>query len=90
MANEYVEVREGSYYLAGSRGSLASIVYAFRGGASPETIRENFPSLSLAQVYGGIACLPKNRDPPFACGRRSEQGYRRGCDSPECADDGTA
>jgi uncharacterized protein (DUF433 family) len=55
MANEYIEVREGSYYLANSRVSLASIVYAFRDGASPETIRQNFPSLSLAQVYGGIA-----------------------------------
>jgi uncharacterized protein (DUF433 family) len=55
MVNDYIEVREGSYYLAKSRVSLASIVYAFRDGASPETIRENFPSLSLAQVYGGIA-----------------------------------
>jgi len=55
MAQDYVEVREGAYYVANSRISLASIVYAFRDGASPETIRENFPSLSLAQVYGGIA-----------------------------------
>jgi len=53
MAQDYVEVSEGAYYVANSRISLASIVYAFRDGASPETIRENFPSLSLAQVYGG-------------------------------------
>jgi len=55
MAQDYVEVCEGAYYVANSRISLASIVYAFRDGASPETIRENFRSLSLAQVYGGIA-----------------------------------
>jgi uncharacterized protein (DUF433 family) len=55
MAAEYVEEREGAYYLAGSRVSLASVIFAFREGASPETIRQNFPSLSLAQVYGAIA-----------------------------------
>jgi uncharacterized protein (DUF433 family) len=52
---EYVEERGGGYYLAGSRVSLASVILGFRDGASPETIRQNFPSLSLAQVYGAIA-----------------------------------
>ena len=55
MSQEYVEAREGGFYVAGSRVSLASIIYAFLEGASPETIRQNFPSLSLAQVYGAIA-----------------------------------
>jgi uncharacterized protein (DUF433 family) len=54
-SQEYVEEREGGYYLVGSRVSLASVIYAFREGASPETIRQNFPSLSLGQVYGAIA-----------------------------------
>ena len=53
-ATEYVEERGGGYYVAGSRGSLASVIFEFRNGASPETIRQNFPSLSLAQVYGAI------------------------------------
>ena len=52
---EYVEEREGAYYVAGSRVSLASVIFAFREGASPETIRQNFPSLSLGQVYGAVA-----------------------------------
>jgi uncharacterized protein (DUF433 family) len=52
---EYVEERGGGYYVAGSRVSLASVIFGFRDGASPETIRQNFPSLSLAQVYGAIA-----------------------------------
>jgi hypothetical protein len=34
---------------------LASIIYAFRDGASPESVRQSFPTLSLAQVYGAIA-----------------------------------
>jgi uncharacterized protein (DUF433 family) len=52
---EYIEQREGGFYVAGSRVSLASIIQAFRDGASPETIRQDFPTLSLAQVYGAIA-----------------------------------
>jgi uncharacterized protein (DUF433 family) len=60
---EYVERRNGGYYVAGSRVSLASIVYEFRAGASPETIRQNFPTLSLQQVYGAIT---------FYLGHRSE------------------
>jgi uncharacterized protein (DUF433 family) len=55
LPKEYVEEREGGYYVAGSRVSLASMIFAFREGASPESIRQNFPSLSLAQVYGAIA-----------------------------------
>ena len=55
MAHEYVEEREGGLYVAGSRISLASIIVAFQEGDSPETIREKYPSLNLAQVYGAIA-----------------------------------
>ena len=55
MQREYVERRDGAYYLAGSRVSLASIVYEYRDGAAPETIRQNFPTLSLEQIHGAIA-----------------------------------
>ncbi len=55
MASEYVEEREGGLYVAGGRVSLASIILAFQEGASPETIRQSYPSLNLAQVYGAIA-----------------------------------
>jgi uncharacterized protein (DUF433 family) len=48
-------MRDGGFYVTDSRVSLASVVYPFRDGASPETIRQNYPSLSLAQVYGAIA-----------------------------------
>jgi uncharacterized protein (DUF433 family) len=54
MPHEYVEQRNGGFYLAGTRVSLDSIVSCFNAGESPETIRQNFPSLSLEQVYGAI------------------------------------
>jgi uncharacterized protein (DUF433 family) len=51
----YIEQHEGGYYVTGTRVSLDSLVYAFRGGESPETIQQQFPALSLEQVYGAIA-----------------------------------
>ncbi|MFL6463075.1 MAG: DUF433 domain-containing protein [Bryobacteraceae bacterium] len=47
MNRSYVEQREGGYYVAGTRVALGSLVYVFRGGESPETIQQNFPSLKL-------------------------------------------
>jgi len=35
---DYVEQRDGCYYLIGTRIALDSIVLAFRDGESPETI----------------------------------------------------
>jgi uncharacterized protein (DUF433 family) len=54
MSAEYVERRNGGYYVKGTRVSLDSIVCSFQDGESPETIRQNFPSLTLEQVYGAI------------------------------------
>jgi uncharacterized protein (DUF433 family) len=39
----------------GTRVFLDSIVHSFRDGDSPETIQQNFSSLTLEQVYGAIA-----------------------------------
>ncbi len=55
MSREYVERRDDTYYLTGSRVSMASIVYEYRDGSAPETIRQNFPTLSLEQIHGAIA-----------------------------------
>jgi uncharacterized protein (DUF433 family) len=63
MTSGYVEQRDGGYCVAGTRVSLDSIVYGFRGGESPETIQQNFPALTLEQVYGAIA---------FYLGRQAE------------------
>ena len=62
MAREYVEQRGGGYYVAGSRVSLDSVVYAFLRGESPEGILESFPALSLEQVFGALAFYLANRE----------------------------
>jgi uncharacterized protein (DUF433 family) len=54
MSKEYVMQVEGAYRVAGTRVSLDSVVYAFRRGASPESIQRSFPSLTLEQIYGAI------------------------------------
>ena len=55
MNKEFVEHRDGSFYLAGSRVPLAHIVREFQRGESPEAIRSHYPAVSLEQVYGAIA-----------------------------------
>jgi len=61
MAKEYIEQRGGNYYIADTRISLDSIVYAFRRGESPETICQNFELLRLEEVYGAIAYYLANQ-----------------------------
>jgi len=59
---QYVEQRDGGYWITGSRVSLDSVVYAFLNGSSPEGIIQSFPLLTLEQVYGAIAFYLANRD----------------------------
>ncbi|SRR5579884_3815532 len=55
MEHPYVEERDGRYYVHGSRVPLDPLIYDWSNGVSPETIRENFPVLTLAEIYGAIA-----------------------------------
>jgi uncharacterized protein (DUF433 family) len=55
MAQDYIEQRDGGYYIAGTRVPLDCIVFEFRNGASAESIRQTFPTLTLEQVYGAVA-----------------------------------
>jgi len=55
MQREFVERRDGSFYLVGSRVPLAHLVREFQHGQPPEAIRSHYPTLSLEQVYGAIA-----------------------------------
>jgi len=38
MANQYVEQRDGCYYVSGTRVSLDSVVYAFLRGVAGELL----------------------------------------------------
>ena len=57
----YVEDRNDTYWIEGTRISLDSVVYAFRSGLAPESIVQSFPLLTLEQVYGAIAFYLANR-----------------------------
>jgi uncharacterized protein (DUF433 family) len=59
---QYIEQRDEEYWLEGTRISLDSVVYSFLNGESPESIAQNFPILSLEQVYGAIAFYLANRE----------------------------
>ena len=75
MNQLYVESRDGGYFVTGSRVSLDSIVYAFRRGASPETIRGGFPTLTLEQVYGAIAFYLSKQSEIDEYLHKSEEAY---------------
>jgi uncharacterized protein (DUF433 family) len=81
---EYIEERDGGYYVAGTRVSLDSIVHCFNEGMSPETILGEFDTLTLAQVYGAIANYLDEQQAIDAYLLRQEQrfaGVRRGAES---------
>jgi uncharacterized protein (DUF433 family) len=61
MSKEYVEKRNGGYYIAGTRVLLDSIVYEFLSGSSAEAIQQAFSTVSLEDVYGAIAFYLANR-----------------------------
>ncbi len=53
---DYVEQRDGGYYVADTRISLDSLVIAFQRGDSPERILDRYPLVGkLSKVYGAIA-----------------------------------
>jgi uncharacterized protein (DUF433 family) len=62
MAKEYVEYRDGGYWIASTRVSLDSVVYAFLDGLSPESIAESFDTLTLEEVYGALAFYLGHRE----------------------------
>jgi uncharacterized protein (DUF433 family) len=63
VGKQYVELRDGGYWIAGTRVSLDSVVYAFREGVAPEVIAtERFPVLTVAQVFGAIAYYLAHRE----------------------------
>ncbi len=61
MAKDYVEERSGGYFIAGTRVSLDSVVYAFLRGESADGIAESFPALTLEQILGSLAFYLANR-----------------------------
>jgi uncharacterized protein (DUF433 family) len=80
VSHEYVEVREGGYYVAGSRVSLDSLVYAFLAGQTAEAIGQAFPAVTLEQVYGALTYYLANRqavDEHLAASRTDVEARRQ-------------
>jgi uncharacterized protein (DUF433 family) len=77
MNKVYVEKRDGGHWIAGTRISLDSIVYAFRRGASPEGIQRSFPLLSLEQIYGAITFYLGNQAEVDASLKEGEAAFEQ-------------
>ena len=58
----YVQAdQHGVMRVAGTHVMLDSVLAAFEQGHAPETIRAQYPSLTLEQVYGAIAYYLSHR-----------------------------
>jgi len=75
MANDYIDLRDGGFYIKGTRVPLDSLVYEFRNGASPESIRQAFPILTLEQVYGAITFYLGHQEQVDTTNRDAEQAW---------------
>ena len=72
----YVEERDGGYYIAGTRISLDSIVHAFQDGESPEGILRSFPMAGpLVRIYGAITFYLENKEKVEEYLRAQEQRW---------------
>ena len=56
------EDRDGVVRVGGTRVTLEAIAVAFSQGATPEEIAQNFPALSLSDVYAVISYYLRNRN----------------------------
>jgi hypothetical protein len=75
--NEFVEIRNGGYYLAGIRFTLDSIAYALKRGENLDQILENFPALIGREelVKGGIAFIHTYQSEVDAYLKRQAERY---------------
>jgi uncharacterized protein (DUF433 family) len=75
-ASEYVEVRNGAYYVAGTRIGLDVVVGEFQAGRTAESIFEAYPSIgALEKVYGVCAFILKHPDAVRAYLKDQERRY---------------
>ena len=55
------EDADGVVRVAGTRVTLDTVVLAFQEGATPEEIAQQYPSLSLADIYATLAYYLRQR-----------------------------
>jgi uncharacterized protein (DUF433 family) len=54
MDPDFVERRDSGFYIVGSRVPIDRIVWEYRNGEDPETIRSHYPTLSIEQIHGAF------------------------------------
>lgn len=75
--NQYLEMRNDAYYIAGTRIGLDVIVHEFRNGTSTEAIFDAYPAIcSLAKLYGAITFILEHPDEVNAYLQRQEERFR--------------
>jgi uncharacterized protein (DUF433 family) len=74
---EYVDQRNGGYYVAGSRVSLDSVVYAYLRGESPEGIAYEYQALTLDLINNALTFYLANRPMVDEYLRQGEIEYER-------------
>ena len=79
MMQNYVDQHDGGYWIASTRVSLDSVVYAFLEGLSPESIADSFEILTLEQVFGALAYYLKHRTKIDAYLKQSEADFDEFC-----------
>jgi uncharacterized protein (DUF433 family) len=75
LETSYVMEVDGAYRITGSRVSLDSVVYDFLSGLSPESIADNYDTLTLEQVYGAITYYLAHRPEVDAHLRRNRANF---------------
>jgi len=64
---------DGSIRVGSSRVTLDSVVHEFIQGATAEQIQDDFPSLSLREIYGAISYYLEHEDRVSEYLRRREE-----------------
>ena len=73
QGKSYVHADEhGVYRIGETRVMLDSVLAGFHQGHSPETIRQQYPALTLEEVYGSIAYYLSHRQEIDAYLKRQE------------------
>jgi uncharacterized protein (DUF433 family) len=67
----------GVMRVGANRVMLDSVVASFHDGCSAETIAEQYPALSLEEIYGAIACNLRHRDEVTAYRARQDAVWQR-------------
>jgi uncharacterized protein (DUF433 family) len=62
MIRDHVERRETGFYITGSRVPIDRLIWEYRNGEDPETIRSHYPTLTLEQVNGAIAFYESHKE----------------------------